>query len=72
MKVPMSSTELEILRRSAEGFSVQEIASELHVSQQIISRSQKDILTRTGEGSLIRALQAIAKRGFVLTEDRLH
>lgn len=71
MKVPISSTELEILRRSAEGCSVKEIASELQVSQQVISKSQKEILIRTGEGSLINALQALARRGFVLTEDRL-
>jgi DNA-binding NarL/FixJ family response regulator len=69
MKVPISSTELEILRRSAEGFSVKEIASELNVSQQVISRSQKEILMRTGEGNLINALQAVARRGFVLTEE---
>jgi DNA-binding NarL/FixJ family response regulator len=70
MKVPISSTELEILRKSAEGFSIKEIASDLHVSQQVISKSQKEILMRTGEGNLINALQALARRGFTLTEER--
>jgi DNA-binding NarL/FixJ family response regulator len=71
MKVSLSSKELEILRKSAEGQTVQQIASELNVSQQIISRSQKDILLRTGAGDPVNALQAVAKRGFVLTEERI-
>lgn len=70
MKVSISSMELEILRKSAEGLSVNEIARELHLSQQIISKSHKDILSRTGAGSPINALQALARNGFVLTEDR--
>jgi DNA-binding NarL/FixJ family response regulator len=70
MKVSISPKELEILRKSAEGQTVQQIAHELNVSQQIISRSQKEILLRTGAASPINALQAVARRGFVLTEDR--
>ena len=69
MKVPISSRELEILRKSAEGLTAQEIASELNAKQQEISKSQKEILIRTGEANLINALQALARRGFVLTED---
>ena len=71
MKVPISSRELEILRKSAEGLTVKEIASELNAKQQEISKSQKEILIRTGEGNLVNALQAVARRGFVLTEDRM-
>jgi DNA-binding NarL/FixJ family response regulator len=71
MKVPISSKELEILRKSAEGLTVQQIANDLNVSQQIISKSQKDLLTRTGAGNIISALQSLAKRGFILTEDRV-
>lgn len=71
MKVPISSRELEILRKSAEGLTVKEIASELNAKQQDISKSQKEILIRTGQGNLVNALQALAKRGFVLTEDRV-
>jgi DNA-binding NarL/FixJ family response regulator len=71
MKVPISSRELEILRKSAEGLTVKEIASELNAKQQEISKSQKEILIRTGEGNLINALQALARRGFVLTEDQM-
>jgi DNA-binding NarL/FixJ family response regulator len=70
MKVPISSRELEILRKSAEGLTIKEIASELNAKQQEISKSQREILIRTGEGNLINALQALARRGFVLTEDR--
>jgi DNA-binding NarL/FixJ family response regulator len=69
MKVTISSKELEILRKSAEGQTVKQIAEELNVSQQLISRSQKEILLRTGAGNLINALQTLARRGFVLTEE---
>lgn len=69
MKVSISSKELEILRKSAEGQTVQQIAHDLNVSEQIISKSQKEILLRTGAGNLVNALQSIAKRGFVLTEE---
>lgn len=71
MKIAISSKELEILRKSAEGFSVQQIASDLHVSQQLISKSQKELLSRTGVNSSINALQALARKGFVLTEERI-
>lgn len=71
MKVSISSKELEILRKSAEGQTVQQIAHDLNVSEQIISKSQKEILLRTGAGNLMTALQSIAKRGFVLTEERI-
>jgi DNA-binding NarL/FixJ family response regulator len=71
MKIAISSKELEILRKSAEGFSVQQIASDLHVSQQLISKSQKELLSRTGVNSSISALQALARKGFVLTEERI-
>lgn len=69
MKVSISSRELEILRKSADGLTVQQIANELKVSQQLISKSQKEILSRTGSASLLNALQALAKNGFVLRED---
>lgn len=70
MKVSISPKELEILRKSAEGQTVQQIANDLNVSQQVITRSQKEILLRTGAASPINALQAVAKRGFVITEER--
>jgi DNA-binding NarL/FixJ family response regulator len=70
MKIAISSKELEILRKSAEGIPVQQIADDLHLSQQIISKSQKEILSRTGVNSCVNALQALAKRGFTLTEER--
>jgi DNA-binding NarL/FixJ family response regulator len=70
MKISISSKELEILRKSAEGISVEQIAIDLRLNQQIIAKSQKDILSRTGVNSSVNALQALAKRGFVLTEEK--
>ncbi|HEY0653559.1 MAG TPA: LuxR C-terminal-related transcriptional regulator [Chryseosolibacter sp.] len=70
MKIAISSKELEILRKSAEGVSLQQIADELHLPQQIISKSQKEILSRAGVTSSVNALQALAKRGFTITEER--
>jgi DNA-binding NarL/FixJ family response regulator len=69
MKVLISSRELEILRKSADGLTVQEIANDMKVSQQLISKSQKEILQRTGSANVLNALQALAKRGFQLTEE---
>jgi DNA-binding NarL/FixJ family response regulator len=69
MKVSISSRELEILRKSADGLTVQEIASDMNISQSLISRSQKEILQRTGTASIVNALQALAKHGFVLVEE---
>jgi DNA-binding NarL/FixJ family response regulator len=68
MKVSISSRELEILRKSADGFTVQQIAHDLNVSQQMISKTQREILQRTGAVNLLKALQALARKGFVLTE----
>ncbi len=70
MKVSISSRELEILRKSADGLSVQQIARDLNVSQQVISKSQKEILAKTGSANVLTALQVLAKKGFILTEDR--
>jgi DNA-binding NarL/FixJ family response regulator len=69
MKVLISSRELEILRKSADGLTVKEIANELKESQQMITRSQKEILDRTGEVNVLKALQALAKRGFELKDE---
>ena len=68
MKVSISSRELEILRKSADGLTVQQIANDLNVSQQIISKSQKEILVKTGAANVLNALQELAKKGFELTE----
>lgn len=66
----MSSRELEILRKSAEGLTPEEIASELNLNQKEINKLHKGILQRTGSTNEIMALQVIAKNGFVLTEER--
>jgi DNA-binding NarL/FixJ family response regulator len=68
MKVSLSSRELEILRKAADGLTVKQIANELNVSEQMISRSQKDVLAKIGEANVLKALQAIAKRGFEIKD----
>lgn len=68
MKVSISSRELEILRKSADGLTVQQIALDMKVSQQMITKAQKEILQRTGAVNLLKALQSLARKGFVLTE----
>lgn len=68
MKVSISSRELEILRKAADGLTVKQIANDLNESEKIVSRSQKDILLKIGEANVLRALQAIAKKGFVIKD----
>lgn len=68
MKISISSRELEILRKSADGLSVQQIASDLKMNEQLVAKSQKALLLRTGEGNLLSALLTLAKRGFILKE----
>lgn len=69
MKVSISSRELEILRKSADGCTAQQIAFDLNLSQQAIIKSQKELLLRTRTGNLLNALQTLARSGFVLIED---
>lgn len=69
MKVSISSRELEILRKAADGLTVKQIANDLNESEKIVSRSQRDILLKVGEVNVLRALQAIAKRGFILKDE---
>lgn len=68
MKVSITSRELEVLRKSADGLSIKQIASDLDVSTQLIGKLQKEILIRTGAGNILNALQALAKHGFVLKD----
>lgn len=70
MKVSITSRELEILRKSADGLTTQQIARDLNTSSQLISKSQKEILQKTGSSNVLSALQMLAKKGFVLTEER--
>jgi DNA-binding NarL/FixJ family response regulator len=69
MKVSISSRELEILRKSADGLTVQQIANDLNVPEQDISKTQKKVLQKIGTGNVLNALQVLAKRGFVLAHD---
>ena len=70
MKVSISSRELEILRKSADGLTVQQIANDLNLSQQMIAKSQKEILQKIGAGDLLNALQVLARKGFVLIPEK--
>jgi DNA-binding NarL/FixJ family response regulator len=69
MKVSISSRELEILRKSADGLTVQQIANDLNVPEQDISKAQKKILQKIGTGNVLNALQVLAKKGFVLAHE---
>jgi DNA-binding NarL/FixJ family response regulator len=69
MKVSISSRELEILRKSADGLTVQQIANDLNVPEQDISKTQKKVLQKIGTGNVLNALQVLAKRGFVLAQE---
>jgi DNA-binding CsgD family transcriptional regulator len=70
MKLSISSRELEILRKTASGQSAQEIAGELSITPQSVSKYQKEILHKTHAANPIHALQSLAKHGFVLVEDK--
>jgi DNA-binding NarL/FixJ family response regulator len=69
MKVSISSRELEILRKSADGLTTQQIANDLNVPEQDITKSQKKILQKIGTGNVLNALQTLAKKGFVLNQE---
>jgi DNA-binding NarL/FixJ family response regulator len=69
MKVSISSRELEILRKSADGLTVQQIANDLNEPEQDISKTQKKVLQKIGTGNVLNALQVLAKKGFVLAHD---
>jgi DNA-binding NarL/FixJ family response regulator len=68
MKILISSQELEILRKSAEGMTAQQIASELNLEAKAVSKSQKSILSRTSCTSVMNALQELARKGFELRD----
>jgi DNA-binding NarL/FixJ family response regulator len=70
MKVSISSRELEIIRKLADGLTVQQIAIDLNVSEPMIIRSQKEIFQRTESGNIVSALQVLAREGFVLVEEK--
>ncbi len=69
-KVSISTHELEVLRKAADGFTTRQIANELNVSEKSISTTQKELLLKIGEANVLRALQAIARRGFELKENK--
>jgi DNA-binding NarL/FixJ family response regulator len=69
MKIHISSQELEILRKSAEGMTVQQIASELNLNPKEVSKSQKMILSRTSCANVMSALQELARKGFELKDE---
>lgn len=68
MKVSISIRELEILRKSAEGLSLDQIAKDLNESKKQISQAQTVIMLKTGSRDLYSALHVLAKNGFVFAE----
>ena len=68
MKIPITSQELEILRKSAEGLTAQQIAVELNTDPKIIAKTQKEILARTSTSNVMNALQELARKGFELKD----
>jgi DNA-binding NarL/FixJ family response regulator len=70
MKYSVSSRELEILRKMADGTSVKEIADEFGLTPQVVTKYQKEILQRTRSANAMVALQSLAKSGFVLVEEK--
>ena len=69
MKILISSRELEILRKSADGLSISQIASDLDLAPQIVTASKKQILQKTESRDVIDALLALAKNGFILKDN---
>ncbi len=45
MKIPITSQELEILRKSAEGLTARQIAVELNTDPKIVAKTQKGNLS---------------------------
>lgn len=70
MKIPITSQELEILRKSAEGLTARQIAVELNTDPKIVAKTQKEILARTSTSNVMSALQELARKGFDLKDPK--
>ena len=68
MQIAISSQQLEILRKSAFGLSMKEIAGELNVSQDEVERALKIIMKSTQSKEPAHALQTLARNGFSLMD----
>jgi DNA-binding NarL/FixJ family response regulator len=68
MKIQITSHELEVLRKSAEGNTVQQIASDLNITPKDVAKCQKQILSITSTSNLMNALQELARKGFELRD----
>lgn len=69
MKILISSRELEVLRKSVDGLSAKQIASDLNTNHHDITRCQRTILQKTNADNAMGAIQILAKNGFVLTNE---
>jgi DNA-binding CsgD family transcriptional regulator len=68
MKIQITSQELEVLRKSAEGNTIQQIASDLNLNPKDVAKCQKQILTITSTSNVMNALQELARKGFELKD----
>jgi DNA-binding CsgD family transcriptional regulator len=68
MKILITSQELEVLRKSAEGLTAQQIAADLNMNSKEVLKSQKQILARTSTSNVMNALQELARKGFELSD----
>jgi DNA-binding NarL/FixJ family response regulator len=68
MQIAISSQQLEILRKSALGSSMKEIADELHLSQAEVERTVNLIMKSTHSKEPAHALQVLAKQGFSIMD----
>jgi DNA-binding CsgD family transcriptional regulator len=68
MKIQITSQELEVLRKSAEGNTIQQIASDLNLNPKDVAKCQKQILAITSTSNVMNALQELARKGFELRD----
>jgi DNA-binding NarL/FixJ family response regulator len=68
MKIQITSQELEVLRKSAEGNTIQQIASDLNLNPKEVTKCQKQILTITSTSNVMSALHELARKGFELRD----
>jgi|GEM_PF-4547948 len=68
MKLQISVRELEILRKSVYGLTVQQIAADLNISVQEVDRSLKGVMKITQSKEPFQAMQSLAKNGFQVVD----
>jgi DNA-binding NarL/FixJ family response regulator len=69
MALNIHPAELAVLRKLAEGLTSREIAEELNLPADMISKHQKSVYRKTGKSDPLQALQALAKQGFTIVSE---